>query len=242
MIEGDRLYGRGGADDGYSAFAALSALEAVRAAGGSHARCLVLIEASEESGSPDLPAHVEALGDRLGEVSLVVCLDSFAGDYDTLWVTTSLRGLVGLDLRVRVLEEGVHSGVAGGTCRPASGSCASSSTGSRTARPATCSCPSSTSTSPTTAATKPRRRWPPGLDPVAGLPFSGDTRPEGDDPVELLLATTWQPSMAVVGIEGAPAARRRRQRPAVRDRGEAVVPAPPDRRRRHGGRRPPRAR
>ena len=81
VLEGDRLYGRGGADDGYSAFAALSALEAVRAAGGSHSRCLVLIEASEESGSPDLPAHVAALGDRLGAVSLVICLDSFAGDY-----------------------------------------------------------------------------------------------------------------------------------------------------------------
>ncbi len=114
VLDGDRLYGRGGADDGYSAFAALSALEAVHAAGGSHCRALVLIEASEESGSPDLPAHVEALGDRLGPVSLVICLDSFTGDYDTLWVTTSLRGLVGLDVRVRVLEEGVHSGVAGG--------------------------------------------------------------------------------------------------------------------------------
>src|SRR5262249_62098748 len=52
--EGDKLYGRGGADDGYAAFASLTAIEAVRAGGGSHARCVVLIEASEESGSPDL--------------------------------------------------------------------------------------------------------------------------------------------------------------------------------------------
>ena len=52
VLEGTRLYGRGGADDGYAAFASLTAVEAVQAAGGSHGRLVVLIEASEESGSP----------------------------------------------------------------------------------------------------------------------------------------------------------------------------------------------
>ncbi|HEX5946635.1 MAG TPA: M20/M25/M40 family metallo-hydrolase, partial [Acidimicrobiales bacterium] len=98
VVDGDRLYGRGGADDGYSTFSAITALEAVRAAGGSHARCVVLIEASEESGSPDLPAHLDALGDRLGEPSLVIALDSWCGDWDRLWITTSLRGLVDMTL------------------------------------------------------------------------------------------------------------------------------------------------
>jgi acetylornithine deacetylase/succinyl-diaminopimelate desuccinylase-like protein len=112
--EGERLYGRGGADDGYAAFAALSAIEAVRAAGGAHRRCLVLIEASEESGSPDLPAHLELLGDRLAGTDLVVALDSWCWSYDRLWVTTSLRGLLGVELTVEVLTEGVHSGMAGG--------------------------------------------------------------------------------------------------------------------------------
>ena len=112
--EGDRLYGRGGADDGYAIFAALGALEALQREGGSHARCAVLIEASEESGSPHLAAHVAALGERLGQPSLVICLDSGCGDYDRLWATTSLRGLVSGVLSVQMTTEGLHSGSYGG--------------------------------------------------------------------------------------------------------------------------------
>ncbi|MXZ29730.1 MAG: M20/M25/M40 family metallo-hydrolase [Acidimicrobiia bacterium] len=114
VLDGHRLYGRGGADDGYAAFAALAAIEAVQAAGGRHSRCMLLIEASEESGSPDLAAHLGALGERLGDVSLLICLDSGCADYDTLWLTTSLRGLVEATLRVDVINEGWHSGMAGG--------------------------------------------------------------------------------------------------------------------------------
>ncbi len=112
--DGDRLYGRGSADDGYALFAALGVLEALRAAGGAHSRCVVVVEASEESGSPDLPAYIDALSDRIGTPSLVVCLDSGCETYDRLWVTTSLRGIVGLSVTVEILEEGVHSGSAGG--------------------------------------------------------------------------------------------------------------------------------
>jgi acetylornithine deacetylase/succinyl-diaminopimelate desuccinylase-like protein len=111
---GDRLYGRGVADDGYSVFAALTSIEALRWAGGRHSRCLVLIEASEESGSPDLPAALEAIGSRLGHPELVLALDSGCPTYDRLWSTTSLRGGVNGTLRVDVLDEGVHSGSAGG--------------------------------------------------------------------------------------------------------------------------------
>jgi acetylornithine deacetylase/succinyl-diaminopimelate desuccinylase-like protein len=114
VLRDGRLYGRGGADDGYAAFAALSALEVVRAQNLSHARCVVLIEASEESGSPDLDAYVEALSGRIGRPDLVVCLDSGCGNYDQLWCTTSLRGMLVGDLRVDVLTEGVHSGDASG--------------------------------------------------------------------------------------------------------------------------------
>ena len=110
VLEGDRLYGRGGADDGYAAFASLTAIQAVHAAGGSHARCVVLIESSEESGSPDLPFYIEALADRIGTPSLVICLDSGCIDYDRLWVTTSLRGLVSGTLRVDIVTDGLHSG------------------------------------------------------------------------------------------------------------------------------------
>jgi acetylornithine deacetylase/succinyl-diaminopimelate desuccinylase-like protein len=108
------LYGRGTADDGYSLFSALLALESLQATGTPHPRCVVLIEASEESGSPDLDAHLDALAELLGQVDLVVCLDSGALDYKRLWVTTSLRGNVLLTLSVAVLAHGVHSGEASG--------------------------------------------------------------------------------------------------------------------------------
>ena len=113
-LEGDKLYGRGGADDGYAMFGALSALLALRDQSVPHARCVVLIEACEESGSYDLPYYVDHLAERLGNPSLVICLDSGCGNYDQLWLTTSLRGLASGTLTVRVLEEGVHSGDASG--------------------------------------------------------------------------------------------------------------------------------
>jgi acetylornithine deacetylase/succinyl-diaminopimelate desuccinylase-like protein len=113
-LEGDKLYGRGGADDGYAMFAALTALAGLREQGMPHARCVILIEACEESGSYDLPYYVEHLSARIGSPSLVICLDSGCGNYDQLWLTTSLRGMAAGTLTVEVLEEGVHSGDASG--------------------------------------------------------------------------------------------------------------------------------
>ncbi len=113
-FEDGRLYGRGGADDGYAIYASVTALAALDAQGVERPRCVGLIETCEESGSYDLLPYVDALRDRLGEVGLVVCLDSGAGNYDQLWLTTSLRGLVTGDLEVEVLEEGIHSGSYGG--------------------------------------------------------------------------------------------------------------------------------
>jgi len=114
VLKGDRLYGRGGADDGYALFGSLAAIQALQAQGAPHARCVILIEACEESGSYDLPAYVDHLADRIGRPSLVVCLDSGCGNYEQLWCTTSLRGLAGGNFSVKVLEEGVHSGDASG--------------------------------------------------------------------------------------------------------------------------------
>jgi len=114
VIKGDKLYGRGGADDGYAIFGSLAALLALREQGIAHSRCVILIEACEESGSYDLPFYVDHLAARIGNPSLVVCLDSGCGNYDQLWLTTSLRGMTGGELTVQVLEEGVHSGDASG--------------------------------------------------------------------------------------------------------------------------------
>ena len=114
VIQGDCLYGRGGADDGYSAYACLPAISALQEQGLPHARCVVIIEACEESGSYDLPYYIDALAQRIGKPSLVICLDSGCGNYDQLWCTTSLRGSVGGTLSIENLREGVHSGDAGG--------------------------------------------------------------------------------------------------------------------------------
>lgn len=114
VIENGRLYGRGGADDGYSAFASLTAIRALEQQGLPYPRCVVLIEASEESGSLDLPFYVEQLKARIGTPSLVICLDSGAGNYEQLWMTTSLRGNVVGELCVELIAEGVHSGNASG--------------------------------------------------------------------------------------------------------------------------------
>jgi acetylornithine deacetylase/succinyl-diaminopimelate desuccinylase-like protein len=114
VLRDGRLYGRGGADDGYAIYGSLAAILALQDQQVPHARCVVLIEACEESGSYDLPAYVDHLADRIGKPSLVVCLDSGCGNYDQLWCTTSLRGLAGGNLTVKVLDEGVHSGDASG--------------------------------------------------------------------------------------------------------------------------------
>ena len=114
VIEGERLYGRGGADDGYAAFASLAAIHALARQEIAHARCVIIIEACEESGSYDLPFYIDALAPRIGHTDLVICLDSGCGNYDQLWCTTSLRGMAAGDLSVEVLSEGVHSGDAGG--------------------------------------------------------------------------------------------------------------------------------
>ena len=114
VIRDGKLYGRGGADDGYAVFGSLTAIRALQEQGIPHARCIVLIEGCEESGSFDLPYYIDHLGDRLGEPSLVVCLDAECGNYDQLWCTTSLRGNLTGNLTVEILTEGVHSGSAGG--------------------------------------------------------------------------------------------------------------------------------
>lgn len=114
VIEGDKLFGRGGADDGYAIFGSLAAILALQAQKIPHARCVVMIEACEESGSYDLPYYVDHLASRIGKPSLIVCLDSGCGNYEQMWLTTSLRGMTGGNLTVTVLDEGVHSGDASG--------------------------------------------------------------------------------------------------------------------------------
>lgn len=114
VMRDNKLYGRGGADDGYAAYASLTALMAIQKQGLPHVRTVVIIEACEESGSYDLPYYIDQLRDRIGEPSLVICLDSGAGNYEQLWCTMSLRGMASGTLKVDVLREGIHSGMGSG--------------------------------------------------------------------------------------------------------------------------------
>ena len=206
LRKGDKLFGRGGADDGYAMFCALSAILALLDQKVPHARCVILIEACEESGSPDLPFYVDHLAARIGEPSLVVCLDSGCGDYDRLWLTTSLRGMAAATLTIRVLDEGVHSGDASGIV-PSSFRVL----GQLLAR----------IEDETTGAIipeelyvqVPRERIQQAHDAARVLgasvytkfPFAGGTRPVTDDLAELVLNRTWRPQLAVIGIDGLPA-------------------------------------
>jgi acetylornithine deacetylase/succinyl-diaminopimelate desuccinylase-like protein len=202
---GDRLFGRGAGDDGYAAFAALTAIEALQAQGVPHARCVVLIEGSEESGSPDLPAYVEALAERI-RPGLVVCLDSGCGDYDHLWATTSLRGMLSGTLTVEVLREGVHSGAASGIVpssfrilRQLLGRLEDARTGEILIRECHVEIP------PARAAEVRAVAALIGEDLLRKYPWMPGMRPVASDPVEALLNNTWRPALAVTGVDGIPA-------------------------------------
>ena len=203
--EEGKLYGRGGADDGYAVYASLAALKALGAQGLPHARCVGVIETCEESGSYDLPAYLALLAPRMGNVDFVIGLDSGAGDYERLWLTTSLRGLVGGTLSVEVLTEGVHSGDASGVV-PSSFRIArklldrveDSATG-RVLPPAVhASIPDERIAQARVASTIL------GATMVKRFPWSGRTRPMVDDLSEVVLNRTWRPALSITGADGLP--------------------------------------
>jgi acetylornithine deacetylase/succinyl-diaminopimelate desuccinylase-like protein len=208
VLRDGKLYGRGGADDGYAMFGALSAILALKAQGVAHARCAVLIEACEESGSYDLPAYVDHLAARIGSPSLVVCLDSGCANYDQLWLTTSLRGVAGGALRVQVLTEGVHSGDASGVV-PSSFRILRSlisrleDESSGEIKPPELHAqipPGRIAEAKAAAAALGDEVW-------SKFPFVPGMRPVDSDPTELILNRTWRPALSITGLEGAPEIR-----------------------------------
>ena len=204
VIQDNRLYGRGGADDGYAMFAALGSIAALDAQGIPHPRCFVLIEGCEESGSFDLPFYLDHLKKEIGEPDLLICLDAECGNYEQLWLTTSLRGMISGTLRVDVLTEGVHSGMAGGIVpssfrilRTRLEQVENSLTGDMLAE-LYGEIPTHVHAEATLAAQT--------LDQevIAKFPWHGSTRPVTADIAELILRGTWHPSLATVGLGGAP--------------------------------------
>jgi acetylornithine deacetylase/succinyl-diaminopimelate desuccinylase-like protein len=221
IYEDGRLYGRGGADDGYSVYAAIAAIKALDAQGTPRPRCVGLIETCEESGSYDLPAYLDALAPRMGggqppsgtgsNIALVIALDSGAGNYDQLWATTSLRGIVNGTLTVAILTEGVHSGDAGGVV-PSSFRIArqlldridDSRTG-LVAHPAfNCTIPPERIEQAKQAAgVLGDALWK--RFPFVGSPSASEEgKPVTSDLVELVLNRTWRAALEVIGAEGLP--------------------------------------
>jgi acetylornithine deacetylase/succinyl-diaminopimelate desuccinylase-like protein len=209
-LENGKLYGRGGADDGYAVYAAISAIEALDAQGIGRPRCVGIIESCEESGSPDLPAYLDRLRARLGDVGLVVCLDSGAGSYDQLWLTTSLRGMASGVLKVEVLGEGIHSGDASGVVpssfrilRHLLDRLEDSRSGTLLPGSFHCEVPAQRleQARATAAILKDevhkRFPWACGAD-------GGPVLPTTTDPVQVLLNRTWRPTLSVTGAEGFP--------------------------------------
>jgi acetylornithine deacetylase/succinyl-diaminopimelate desuccinylase-like protein len=205
VIQDDKLYGRGGADDGYAIYASVTALLALHEQGAKRARCVVLIEACEESGSYDLPFYVDHLKDRIGAPSLVICLDSGCGNYDQLWLTTSLRGLAGGLLSVEVLTEGVHSGDASGVvpdsfrlARQILSRFEDEGTGAIKAKAFNVEIPAErTSQARVAAQALGETVW-------KKFPFAGDTKPPTRDLAELILNRTWRPALTTIGAAGLP--------------------------------------
>ncbi|MBI2735973.1 MAG: M20 family metallopeptidase [Rhodospirillales bacterium] len=211
--KGDKLYGRGGADDGYAIYACLCALRALQEQKVPRGRCVIMIEACEESGSYDLPFYVDHLMSRIGRPSLVVCLDSGCGDWDRLWLTTSLRGIAGGTLTVRVLTEGVHSGDASGIVpssfrltRGLLSRLEDEGTGEIKLPELYVQIPPQRIEQAKAAARVL------GEQVHAKFPFAGSTRPMADDTTpdslgQMVLNRTWRPQLAVIGMDGYPTPR-----------------------------------
>ena len=209
-----KLYGRGGADDGYAAYAAITAIQALKEQQVAHPRIVGLIETCEESGSPDLLPYIDVLRTRLGDVGLVICLDSGAGNYDQLWLTTSLRGMAAGVLKVEILTEGVHSGDASGLVpssfrimRHVLDRLEDSETGRLLPKSFHCEIPAERlAQAEATAgilgdAIYTRFPWAHhdcGGSSLVALPTTLD-------PVEALIRRTWKPTLSVTGAEGFPA-------------------------------------
>ena len=205
VLRDGRLYGRGGADDGYAIFAAVSAIRALQQQDAAHSRIVVIIECCEESGSIDLPYYIDLLADRIGTPRLVICLDSGCGTYDQLWITTSLRGSIVGNLTVDVLTEGVHSGDASGIVpstfrimRLLLDRLEDAKTGDIIPEWLSIDVPET------------RLREIHETARVLGdevwnkFPFIDGTQPLTKDPVELLLNRTWRPALEITGQAGMP--------------------------------------
>ena len=205
VLKENKLFGRGGADDGYALFASLLAIKILHKQKIPHARCVVIIEACEESGSYDLPFYIDHLKDRLGKPELVICLDSGCGNYEQLWSTTSLRGLVGGELKVEVLDEGIHSGDISGIIpssfrilRQLLDRIEDPVSGQILLKECYVDIPNKRIEQAKHAASVLNENV------FRRFPIKGNVRPVSDDLVELILNRSWRPTLSYLGASGLP--------------------------------------
>ena len=205
VIKDEKLYGRGGADDGYALFASIASINALKEQKIDHPRILVLIEFSEESGSPDLPHYMDLCSDIIGSPDLVICLDSGAGDYKRFWTTTSLRGLIGLKMKVSVLKEGVHSGGASGHV-PSSFRIARSLLSRLEDEKTGEILPEELNTKIPDYRIEETKNLISilGNEVVEEFPWKNGMKPSTNDNVEGVLRRTWRPALSIVGSDGMP--------------------------------------
>ena len=108
---GDRLYGRGAADDKAGVLAHAAALRAF--AGKPPVGVAVFVEGEEEAGSEHLRGYLESERERL-RCDAVVVADGGNWRIGTPALTTTLRGVVACVVELRVIDKAVHSGGFGG--------------------------------------------------------------------------------------------------------------------------------
>lgn len=216
VLRGERLYGRGSADDGYAVFSSLTAIKSLQQQNIPHARCIILIESCEESGSFDLPFYLEQLKDRLGQPSFIICLDSGCGNYDQLWVTTSLRGIAEGHLNIEVLKEGVHSGIASGVVpspfrilRQLLNRIEDEKTGDIILKELQVSIPEDRYQQAKHTASVLGDHY------ITSFPFIEGVKPDSSSVAELIVRNTWKATLSVTGIDGLP---------SIENAGNVLVP------------------
>lgn len=208
VLKEGKLYGRGGADDGYAVFSALTAISHLQSLNIPHAHCVVIIEGSEESGSPDLPFYLEKIKEKIGQPSLIICLDSECGNYEQLWSTTSLRGIIGGVLKIDTLENGIHSGYGSGVApsvfqvlRQLLDRIEDPKTGKIHVNGMNVTVPEHRLTQAREAADAL------GDGVKNSVPFLEGVEPIVKDTIQQILNRTWGPALSLVGIDGVPSTK-----------------------------------
>ncbi len=203
VVKNGRLYGRGAVDDGYCFYSTLTAVKALEVSGKSHPRICGLFETDEESGSTDLAQYINMLKDRVGSPAFICILDLFATDFSRVWITQSLRGIVGLIVKVSVLSAPSHSGVASGIVpssfrimRALLDRLEDSRTGEVLIKSMHSPIPGYILDMAKDISAE--------YDPRTGFKYHAGTQSAQPDAYTALIAGTWKPTLSVLGADGLP--------------------------------------